>query len=164
MFEFIVLNDITTTYPHPPAFEVIAEKEAGRNYSYDPANLDNQKKKYDIGPFPVPRTREATFALVDTIAKGRERWEVVHSDFQRHRLEAVVTTRLMRFKDDVVIEVRDTAAGSLAKGSELEDQNANGVSWVHMRSKSRKGRSDLGANAARIKNFFLEIKNALKNE
>ncbi len=47
------------------------------------------------------------------------------------------TTRIMAFKDDVVIRVRSNADGTL----------------LDLRSVSRVGISDLGANARRIRQF-----------
>ena len=59
-------------------------------------------------------------------------------------LEVVATTRLMHFKDDVAVEVRPEGTGSS----------------VHMRSKSRVGKGDLGANAKRIRMFLSELSKA----
>jgi hypothetical protein len=61
--------------------------------------------------------------------------EVVNADREAMRIEAVVTTFLFGFKDDVVVRIRPGAAGG---------------SRVDVRSASRVGQSDLGANAARI--------------
>ena len=54
------------------------------------------------------------------------------------RVEATATTFWFGFKDDVVVRVR----------------NADGGSLVDVRSVSRVGVSDLGANAARISSFL----------
>ncbi len=60
----------------------------------------------------------------------------------KRKIEGVDTSWLFRFKDDFVIEVRpDGADGSL----------------VHMRSKSRDGKGDVGANAKRIRAFFARV-------
>ena len=50
-------------------------------------------------------------------------------------LEAFETTRVFRFVDDVVVRITPIATGSR----------------IDLRSKSRDGRGDLGANAARIR-------------
>ena len=52
-------------------------------------------------------------------------------------IEAVDTTAIMAFKDDIVIRVRSNADGTL----------------VDLRSVSRVGVSDLGTNADRIREF-----------
>ena len=51
--------------------------------------------------------------------------------------EALATTRVFRFVDDVAVRVRRGGGGSV----------------IDVRSTSRVGRSDLGANAARIRAF-----------
>jgi uncharacterized protein (DUF1499 family) len=65
----------------------------------------------------------------------------VAADAREGRIEATDTTRWFGFKDDVVIRVRPDAAGSR----------------VDVRSKSRVGRGDAGANAARIRRFRSEL-------
>ena len=64
-------------------------------------------------------------------------WGDVIVDNDALTLEATETTRLFRFVDDVVVRIRPTETGSL----------------VDLRSTSRVGQSDLGANAARIQAF-----------
>jgi uncharacterized protein (DUF1499 family) len=68
-------------------------------------------------------------------------WTVVASDPGRGRLEATATTFWFRFTDDIVIRVRPQDAGSR----------------LDIRSKSRVGRGDLGANARRIRAFAGEL-------
>jgi uncharacterized protein (DUF1499 family) len=64
-------------------------------------------------------------------------WRISEDDPESGRIEAVATTRVFGFEDDVVIRVR--ARGSAAR--------------VDLRSRSRFGQGDLGANAARIRAF-----------
>ncbi|MEL7490090.1 MAG: DUF1499 domain-containing protein [Pseudomonadota bacterium] len=61
------------------------------------------------------------------------------------RIEAVETSRWFGFKDDFI--VRLTAAD-------------NGETRIDVRSKSRVGGSDLGANAVRVRTFFEKVKAA----
>ena len=56
----------------------------------------------------------------------------------RVTIEAVATTYWFGFKDDIVIRVETTSEGSV----------------VDLRSASRVGRGDLGANAVRIRTFI----------
>jgi uncharacterized protein (DUF1499 family) len=57
------------------------------------------------------------------------------------RIEAVARTRLLRFSDDITIRVRPRVDGSR----------------IDIRSASRLGTHDLGANAARIAAFAEEV-------
>jgi uncharacterized protein (DUF1499 family) len=69
-------------------------------------------------------------------------WEIVAADPATGRIEATATTFWYGFKDDVVVRV---GAG-------------NGGSVIDVRSKSRVGRSDLGANASRIRTYLEALK------
>ena len=73
-------------------------------------------------------------------------WKIVDSSEADGRIEATATTTWFGFKDDVVIRIRPTA-----DGSELD-----------IRSKSRVGRSDVGKNAERIREFMNELEAQLK--
>lgn len=133
------INDITTTPDDPPKFRKLAEMQKGRDMSYPASFAEAQKKAYpDLAPLRMPVSPDQAFAEVGRAARSMPRWEIVTEDPKGRVLEAIARTRLMRFKDDVVVEVRPDGSGSA----------------VHMRSKSRLGKSDLGANAARIRRFF----------
>jgi uncharacterized protein (DUF1499 family) len=67
------------------------------------------------------------------------RWEITLSDESAGVIEGVDTTRLFHWRDDFVIRVRTTP---------------DGYSIIDMRSKSRDGKGDFGANAKRIQTFF----------
>jgi uncharacterized protein (DUF1499 family) len=76
----------------------------------------------------------------------RAGWRVVGDDVAAGRLEAIATTRWLRFKDDVVVRLRDRPEGGTR---------------VDVRSKSRIGRSDLGTNARRIRTYLADLQTAL---
>jgi uncharacterized protein (DUF1499 family) len=68
-------------------------------------------------------------------------WEMVAADSAAGRVEATATTRWFGFKDDVVVRVRPDGAGSR----------------IDVRSVSRVGGSDVGANAARIRAYLARV-------
>jgi uncharacterized protein (DUF1499 family) len=76
-----------------------------------------------------------------------ERWQVVSDDAALGRIEATATSRIFRFVDDVVIRVRDDG----------------GETVVDVRSRSRMGQSDLGANSARIRAYLADLQVALSS-
>lgn len=76
-------------------------------------------------------------AVVDAIAELG--WELRSANAEGLRIEAVVTTRLFRFKDDVVLRIVPSAQAS---------------STVFCWSRSRIGRGDLAANARHILDLF----------
>lgn len=141
MFKFPPINDITTSYPSPPQFIKIAEQNPKRNYSYPEKFYAAQSAYYkDLRPLSLPFSAKTAYERIEKLAKSQARWKIVFCDPVLFRVEATATTPLMRFKDDVVIEVRpDVSKDSCT---------------VHMRSKSRLGRGDLGANADRIMKFL----------
>jgi uncharacterized protein (DUF1499 family) len=69
----------------------------------------------------------------------------VDVDPAQGRIEATQTSRFYGFKDDLVVRVREK----------------DGRVAVDLRSKSRVGRSDMGQNAKRIREFIARLKDAL---
>ena len=135
------INDITTDTVNPPAFTVLAQaRQPGENSAqYDGQVVaEQQAAAYpDIMPLVSKKATDAVYAacLKAVQEKG---WEIAGQAPGKGRIEAVSTTSLFRFKDDVVIRVAATAAGSR----------------VDIRSASRVGVSDFGKNAARVKDFL----------
>lgn len=130
------INDVTTTPDDAPRFR--RRPEPG----YPPGNAAAQREAYpDLAPIARPEPPAAAFAAAAAAARRMPRWEIVLEDPDARVLEAVATTRLLRFKDDIVLEVRPAPAGS----------------ELHLRSRSRLGKADFGANAARIRAFAAEL-------
>lgn len=63
------------------------------------------------------------------------KWTVTVQDEQKHEIQAVVTTKLWKFQDDVVLQVRP-------------GQPSGSVLWI--RAASRVGKGDLGANTRHV--------------
>ena len=95
-------------------------------------------------PFPElrPQTYAAPAALIFDVARraGQAlKWELTTVDAEAHKIEAVVTTKIIGFKDDITIWVE-------ADGEER--------STLFARSASRVGKGDLGANTRHIMNLL----------
>ena len=87
---------------------------------------------------PVILTVEPSVAFNTALNAAEEMgWEIVASEADEGRIEATATTTWFGFKDDVVIRVEPHARGSR----------------IDVRSKSRVGRGDVGANAERIRSY-----------
>lgn len=137
------INDITTDFDNPPEF-VNAQKlqhEPNRDMKYDKAKYAaRQEAGYGpIGPIKERLSPADAFAHVTEVAKASPNWTITYSDPATNTLEAVATSKLFHFNDDVVIQVRPAP---------------DGTSLIEMRSKSRDGVGDLGVNARRIRHFF----------
>lgn len=132
------INDITTDPADPPQFVAIATR-TGLDLSYPGARFaDPQRAAYpDLAPIPAEGPPGQAFQQARKAAVGLG-WEIVAEDPTTGRIEASDTTAIFRFVDDVVIRIKPVPGGGVV---------------VDLRSKSRDGRGDLGANAARIRAF-----------
>jgi Protein of unknown function (DUF1499) len=132
------INDITTDTTDPPQFRTIVSLRA--NYP-GAATAKLQAAGYpDLRPATVAMNASAAFdaALADARKMG---WDIVAADPAAGRIEATATTPWFGFKDDVVIRV--TPAGNESR--------------IDVRSVSRVGKSDLGANARRIREYLAKL-------
>lgn len=156
------IHDVTTDTGNPPAFVDIVKIRGTSANSIDyaskavPENVrfaafggrdypSLQREYYpDVKPLTLDLEPEAVYWLALDIATANN-WEIVASVPEDGRIEATATSKWMGFKDDVVIRLTSTT----------EDATST---KVDMRSSSRKGVSDIGANAARIEKFLTALK------
>lgn len=135
------IHDITTDTEDPPPFVAVTplRRDAANPVAYGgPEIAAQQRRAYpDIRPAVLSMPPAQAFDRALGAAKARG-WEVVAAVPAEGRIEATDTTRWFGFKDDVVVRVRPEGAGSR----------------VDVRSVSRVGRGDVGANAARIRAFL----------
>ncbi|EWH03386.1 hypothetical protein Q427_03695 [Halomonas sp. BC04] len=136
------IHDITTDTEDPPSFRALVEaREAAPNAVAYPGEsfARQQREAYpDIAPLELSMPLSEAFdaAVAEVKAAG---WELTAVD--NGIIEAVATTTWFGFKDDVVIRLRESEDGVR----------------VDMRSASRIGRSDIGANAARIRDYLTAL-------
>lgn len=139
------IHDITTDLGNPPAFEAILPLRADAPNSAEyggPEVAAQQRAAYpDIVPLLLEADSGTAFTRALTAAREMG-WEVIVADSSRGRIEAVATTRWFGFVDDVV--VRLTPDGSRTR--------------VDVRSVSRVGGSDVGANARRIRRYLALVR------
>lgn len=135
------INDITTDFPAPPQFKVAP---GSKPYRSEFAQVQKELHP-EVRPLKSKMPADSVFAAIKELAHRRPGWRITYLDDTLHHLEATSVTRFLRFKDDVVIEVRSLDVGSL----------------VHMRSRSRMGSSDFGKNAERIREFLDDLKGIL---
>jgi uncharacterized protein (DUF1499 family) len=139
-------NDFTTDPDDPPAYVKAPHLPAneGRDMSYPGgAVTEVQRRAYpDLQPLVLPLPPPDAFARAIATMRTMPAWEITAADPASGLIEAVATSRLFRFQDDIVIRIRPQ----------------NGGSRIDMRSKSRDGRGDLGANANRIRAFFAALR------
>lgn len=141
------IHDITTDFEDPPQFAALLAERAGAPNPPDYAGAKvavKQRKAYPgLDPVILPRPPAEAFALALEATRGLG-WEIRNTDPSGGLIEATEESFWFGFKDDIVIRVRPTEAGAR----------------VDIRSKSRVGESDLGANAKRIR-LYLDALRAL---
>ena len=133
------IHDITTTPDNPPRF-VTAAEQRGEDANSLELKADTPSPQRQATPDPA--TNVTSIPIDDAFEKAARTaetmgWEIYHRDANAGIIEAVDTTAIMGFKDDIVIRVRSNAEGTL----------------IDLRSVSRVGLGDLGANAKRIRAF-----------
>lgn len=140
------INDITTDTVSPPQFMRAPSLagNGGRDMTYVRAAFAPQQQAAypDLTPLAINAAPDEVFKRVEAAARRMPDWEITRDDAAGRAIEGVATSRVFRFKDDFVIEVRPQ----------------DNASTVQMRSRSRDGKGDVGANAARIRAFFAALR------
>lgn len=141
------LTDISTDLNEPPAFSRSRKALELRNGRTPPERTQQsrveQSQAYPgIAPLNLEIQPAEVYALVQKAAAQRG-WQVFESAAPGGRtgvgrLEAIDRSLIMRFPDDVTVRIRPTAVGAR----------------VDVRSASRIGTHDFGANARRIQSFL----------
>jgi len=147
------VNDVQTSPADPLQFTVLLEqrpRDANPLGAQSPDQAQLQAEAYaDLGPIVVDRPAAAAFTVVNE-AVNQLGWNVVVNEAPGEsgigRIEATDSTLIMGFTDDVVVRVKgdDTSA------------------VIDIRSASRYGTHDAGANADRIAAFEAEVNTALE--
>jgi uncharacterized protein (DUF1499 family) len=140
------INEVTTDTANPPAMVVTQQMRRGaaNPSSYaGPGVAALQRASYpDIVPIMLGLPPAEAFKRVDRVAMAMG-WEVVARAPAEGRLEAVDTTDWFGLQDDIVVRIRPEGT----TGSRID-----------IRSKSRLGESDFGANARRIRAFTERVR------
>ena len=138
------IHDVSTDTTDPPAFVALREArlQSPNGVDYGGAEIAAQQRKAypDLEPLVIKAApRDATQKAID--AARSMGWEIAASNTADGRIEATAVTRWFGFQDDVVIRIRPEGIGSR----------------VDVRSASRVGKSDVGANARRIREFLARL-------
>jgi uncharacterized protein (DUF1499 family) len=135
------INDFTTDPADPPAFvhAKTIPANAGRDMTYPKDWAAIQRECCaDLHPAVLALAPRDAYAKALAQARAMPAWSVTQEDANAMTLEAVATSNLFRFQDDVAIRVRPDGSGAK----------------VDMRSKSRDGKGDMGVNTARIRSYI----------
>lgn len=149
------IHDITTDLEDPPAFQdIVPLRQAARAANaieYQRTQrmngreldvIEAQRLAYpDVQPLFLPQAPARALELAEQAARGMG-WSIVAIVTRDGRIEATDTTWYFGFKDDVIIRVQPDPRGSR----------------VDIRSVSRVGVGDVGANARRIGEYMAQVR------
>lgn len=96
----------------------------------------------DFAPPVMAMTGRGLYSRLSEIIASEKRWGSIEADPEALRIKFVATTGLMRFKDDVDIEVIPVDEGKAT---------------FAIYSRSRVGYSDLGANRKRVRDLIHRV-------
>ena len=150
------IHDVTTDTQNPPMFsaakEARAEGDHPVEYKGEEIATLQQEGYPDITTLEIAETPENALAKSKQIVMDMG-WEVLAVNDQQppYTIEAVDTSLLFGFKDDIVI--RFTSFTTPEQHVDIPPKTK-----VDVRSMSRVGKSDLGANADRIRAFLHQLK------
>lgn len=153
-----MIHEVSTDLENPPKFVKILplRAKASNPPEYVPVikglgmMVDvkaEQRKKYpDLVSFTFTGLdkKKAFFIAKDCVKKMG--WSLVDANFEEGRIEAYDTTYWLSFVDDLVIRL----------------QEKNGEEVLDIRSKSRVGFGDFGANAKRVRKYLALLKKTVE--
>ena len=136
------INDISTDTDDPPVFWFTATPS-----DYPAPNAEPQRAAYpEVLPLDLPASFDETFAAALALVDARG-WKVLSADAAESQIEAIARSRFFGFEDEVVIRVTEIDTGTR----------------IDMRSRSRLGQIDRGANARRIEAFLSDLETRAPN-
>ncbi len=144
-FQAPPIHDISTDVVDPPVFIFAQSQRQPDDNSLDYGGeklAAQQRQAYpDIRPLQLAVSQErawsAALAVIDQLG-----WQLLGEDAAQGQIEAVDRTPIMGFADDFVVRIKPQGEGV----------------QIDLRSVSRVGVSDLGANAKRIRVFIEQLR------
>lgn len=129
------INDIATDHDPAPDF--------AESRPYPAAFVAKARAGYpDLAPKEVSIPPQQAYARAMEAIKNLSRWQVTRADPAALRIEGTVTSGAFGFVDDFVVLVQPRGTDS---------------ALVRMRSRSRVGQGDFGANAAHVRQLLARI-------
>jgi|SRR5262252_5500038 len=152
-YQLPAIKDITTDPIDPPRFEVVARLRPPNSNPYPGlAAAGLQKEAWpDIEPLLLNVSAKVAFDGTMAVITKRK-WRIVDARAplpnREGHIEAIARTPIMGFRDDVVVRIRATREGAK----------------IDIRSASRFGTTDFGANATRVLALLDDIDDAATSE
>ncbi len=141
------VHDVCTDPADPPPFVALRDVRlnCANGAAYNGYTADEHRRHYpDLVTAEFSHSTAVVFATALAIVR-KHHWDIAATNAAEGRIEATAATRIFHFKDDVVMRIRAQGSGA----------------QIDVRSKSRMGESDLGANARRTRGFLVELNNRI---
>ena len=143
----VAINDVSTDLEERPGFTPDVAAAAGVTQQTEESLAyfaEVQREHYpEVQSLLLPEAPAQAWNRVLETARDMPRWQVTREEPGSGQIEAIAESRIFHFVDDVVIRIRPEGSGSR----------------VDMRSRSRVGQGDLGANSRRILAFQVALAN-----
>ncbi len=151
-YKYPLINDVSTERVMPPAFQIVnaLPENAERDMSFPPENKSIVEEAYpDLQSLGLPEDAYGVFNRAMDLARLQKGWTVLGTSVvgaegatnPAYGFEGYAVSELFGFTDDFAVRVTEVEGGCV----------------VDMRSKSRLGKGDFGANARRIRDFLAEL-------
>ncbi len=138
------INDIATNLDNPPVLvaAAVAPENNGKDLTYPEDFKDQVREAYpDLIALQLPLPAEQAFAAVRKTFAAHPEWPVSRVDPASLTVEGTETAGLFQFTDDFVVRILPMEQSS----------------QVDVRSRSRVGQGDFGANANRVRRLLAAI-------
>ena len=135
------IHDVSTDTVNPPSFVLAKEARHSSHNAlvYGSKNAELQRQAYPSVETLFLSRKSSEVLVIAEKAIVKLGWKIHGVDRRTNIIEAYTETAVLKFVDDIVIRIEPVSANE---------------SRLDIRSASRVGVSDLGANAARIQLFF----------
>lgn len=152
-YRYPLINDVSTDRVMPPAFQLVSalpENAKRDDMSFPAANKTIIEEAYpDLQSLGLPEDAYGVFNRAMDLARLQKGWTVIGTTVvgaegtpnPSYGFEGYSVSELFGFTDDFAVRVTEVEGGCV----------------VDMRSKSRLGKGDFGANARRIRDFLAEL-------
>ncbi len=142
------INDISTDVVYPAQFvhALTLPENAGRDMAFPSESMEAIKESYpDVQTLAMPGSVDEVFAKAMELGREHMEWEITTTVVTPSEsvFEGYATSRVFGFVDDIIVRITKVDEGGCV---------------VDMRSKSRDGKGDLGANAERIRTFLTGLR------
>lgn len=144
--EFSPINDVTTNLDEPPAFLAIAAESdlPAEHWEFSAGAVKAQRLAYPgVRTVYLGLDTTETYAVALKVARDFG-WEIRSERPEKGEFEASAETGFFHFVDDISVHIEASERCVIPSHSRCRS------SAVDIRSKSRDGESDIGANAERI--------------